>query len=50
MALLARISSWFTDRPEPPPSSEHAALEALRAAIAPIRGELLGHPIYRVVD
>ena len=52
MALLARISNWFIEQPEtaPTPGSDPASLAALRAAISPVRGDLLAHPIYRVVD
>src|SRR5690349_13479574 len=52
MPLLARISSWFIERPELPTTtgSDAPSLEALRAAISPVRSELLAHPIYRVVD
>jgi hypothetical protein len=52
MPLLARISSWFTERPSTHPSigTDSVPLDALRAAISPVRGDLLAHPIYRVVN
>lgn len=64
MALLARLSSWFYDPATiPPPAPDDDADPArtgpvdparafteLRAAIEPMRGVLLAHPLYAAID
>jgi hypothetical protein len=46
MALLARISNWFTVEPVDP----QRAFDELREALEPARHQLLEHPLYGAVD
>jgi len=64
MALLARLSNWFTVPSDPIPANDvdeaipdgpaivdpTLAFAELRAAIEPSRAVLLAHPIYKAID
>jgi hypothetical protein len=56
MALLARLSSWFTESSEPEITVDNDVVEParaydeLRSAIEPARRGLVEHPIYDAVD